>query len=218
MHLPANTHLLARQRYFQHSPPRRGRQRFTSRSQHQPRSILPYLHQVRHGALGVGLSRLAQQPGQSLQDHVVLVFLQQLIRKAHDLSKELMRSRSPDQRHTSRTPPPAIRRFRPPKNFAATVRIGSHHRRQQIMHQRVVIRPTAHTVEPGSEELEFIVAEILRLFFEQENSEYLLFQIPAREKPVGDLRPRNPFLVRRRCGAGTAPPLFSARRCTNRAI
>src|SRR5208283_3020316 len=55
------------------------------------------------------------------------------------------------------------------------------------MDQRVVIGPTRDAVEPGGEEQKFIVAKILRLFLEQENSHHLFFKNAAREKLVGDL-------------------------------
>ncbi len=55
------------------------------------------------------------------------------------------------------------------------------------MRQRVVIGPIGDAVEPGGKKPKFLVAKILRLLFEQENSHHLFFKNPAGEKLVGDL-------------------------------
>ena len=63
----------AKRVFFQHLPARGNRQRLASRPQHQSRRVLPDLHQIRQGALRIGLGHLAQQPAQSLLHHIVLV-------------------------------------------------------------------------------------------------------------------------------------------------
>jgi hypothetical protein len=193
-------------------------QRLTGSPQHQSRRFLPDLHQVRYGALRIGLGRLAQQPAQSLLHHVVFVFVAAVDSKAarfvQRTGARALPGSAPRMPHAaasdSATSPTG-------ENFAATGRFGGHHRRQQIVHQRVVIGPTGDAVEPGGKELKFVRRQSASSVF------------PAGKQPLPSLRefgrrkvgrrpaPGNPFPVRDRCCAGSAPQIFLIQPCTSRA-
>ena len=59
--------------------------------------------------------------------------------------------------------------------------------RDQVMHESVVIGPTADAVEPGLEQLEFAVAKLTIESLQQEHGGNFFFEDGAGEKIVGCL-------------------------------
>src|SRR5208282_6805145 len=114
--------------------------------------------------------------------------VQQFAREPHHRFRKASLARSTNHRHASRATSPAIVRLRPDEYLAATFRSHSQHRTKQIMRQCVVIGPTADAIEPRSEELKFLVAEVVGLFFEKENRHDLFFKNATREKMIGNLQ------------------------------
>ena len=53
--------------------------------------------------------------------------------------------------------------------------------RNQIVHQRIMVRPVADSGQPWLEQSEFFVAELVRDIFQEENSNILVFIYGSRE-------------------------------------
>ncbi len=128
------------------------RQRFARRSQYQPGCPSAYFHQIRNRPLGVELRSLTQQPAEPFLHHVIGI-VQKRIGEPRNFWKEHFRPCPANQCYTSRSSMPAILRFSPPEDSFRPRRFINDHRCNQIMHQRVVVRPTADPVQPRFQQL-----------------------------------------------------------------
>ena len=108
--------------------------------------------------------------------------------------------------------------LRPDENLAATRRIGSHHRRQQVMHQRVVVGPTGVHGRARKRVAETPCRQSSAFVFQAGRQQTPSLQESAQRKVCRRLAPQNPSPVRERRCAAIAPRLFSVRLCTIRAI
>jgi hypothetical protein len=170
----------------QNPPFHRHRQSLACSSQYQSWRSSSNLHEVRHRPFRIELRRFPQQPPEPLLHHVVFI-AEQRIGHSHDLREEHLRPGPANQRHASRPSMPAIRRLCPPKHRFRPRRFRRHHRRNQRVHQSIMIGPTADAVEPRFKKLEFGIATLRSQILEEENARNLLFQYRAGEQLIRHL-------------------------------
>jgi hypothetical protein len=107
-----------------------------------------------------------------------------------------------NQGHTSCAPVPSILRFRPAEYKSSSRGLGSNHRRDQVMHEPVVVCPTADPVEPGLEQPEFGVPKLSGNSLQQEDAEDFFFQHMAAKQIICPLTrksgPCSLWMVRRK--------------------
>ena len=93
-----------------------------------------------------------------------------------------------NQGHARRAPVPVISGLRPAKNMFCTPAICRYHRRNQVVHQRIVVGPTPDAPQPGFEKLELLIIEFAGQSFQKEHSKVLFIEHLARKKLVGNFQ------------------------------
>ena len=71
---------------------------------------------------------------------------------------------------------PALSRFCPAKDHSCAGGLSGDHRRDQVVHQRIMIRPGTNAGEPAFEPAKFLAAEMLGMFFQQHDAKNFFFQ------------------------------------------
>ena len=128
--------------------------------------------------------RLAQQPRHSLAHHVVAVFQQRLGDLLHLLPEQSLVG-SAQQRHGRGAAPPAVARARPDGEPPQPARVGDDHGADEVLHQRIVIGPGAHPVQPLIEEFEMRRGQIVHAGLQQQHGEDFFLQHVSVEEIVG---------------------------------
>src|ERR1700722_13383588 len=97
------------------------------------------------------------------------------IRQFNDFGEKHMGPCTANQCYASRAPVPATTRFRPAEDFFDARLLGHHHRRNQIVSERIVISPAADPPEPLFEQLEFFISTLrVKIFEEKLRSDFFL--------------------------------------------